>query len=544
MELPSGEWFFTLADLVILDREKEKFHYNLHDVMKNQKFIYIEDEWKDDNENEIIAIYSQFFDSLVDRIKIFKKAKTFIVHNSDATYDKNKVCKWLDENKDVILYAQNLTFEHNRAFVLPIGQANSMWIHGDKTPWLNPIKYKNIDVLVTHCANTNPIRDQLHNLKSSKITRVSYCNYIDYISYIQRSKFVICPPGNGPDTHRLWETIASGAIPIVIKDNFIEQLIRTFPDIPLIICNNYNEVDYENLQYNFPENFNLMNRNYWESRIRGPSIIFTHVGTIAVPEYTKDAIYQARLWNPKNKIILLTNQINFDIEVENFELVDVNKIPKSNYYDYFIQNNRLDINFRNGFWRFTTERIFVLHSYVKYFNIQTFFHLENDNLLYCNINEELNEYVGYKSNKKLMITSMGSKGEHLMNIFCCNDIKSFDILCDFFSKEINTHEMVTIYNFWKIYSNLVEIFPYHPECDSNFIIDAAPIGQYIGGPDPRNLNKKEGSLTPGFRNTNAIFDSTIYKYEWKNDKYKRLYLNNKIVYNLHIHCKVLKEFKS
>jgi hypothetical protein len=287
-----------------------------------------------------------------------------------------------------------------------------------------------------------------------------------------------------------------------------------------------------------------MNKNYWETLFRGPPIIYVHIGTIPVPLYTKDSIEQARLWNPHNRIILLTNQPDFDFEMKNFEIIDINKIPKTKEYLYFEKENKLDKNFRSGFWRYTTERIFVLQSFVNYHKIHHFFHLEYDNLIFCNINKELFDFVGINSNKKLVITSMGSHNEHLMNIFCCNDIGSFNILCDFFCKEKNTHEMVTVYNFSNYRKDLIDILPYHPEDNSNFIIDAAPIGQYLGGPDPLNLNKPVGTMTPGFHNYTANFDVRKYEIKWEEAPYKRPYINNKQVYNLHIHCKVLKEFTS
>jgi hypothetical protein len=41
---------------------------------------------------------------------------------------------------------------------------------------------------------------------------------------IQKSLFVICPRGNGLDTHRIWESLYLGAIPVVHESNYFVEL--------------------------------------------------------------------------------------------------------------------------------------------------------------------------------------------------------------------------------------------------------------------------------------------------------------------------------
>lgn len=38
-----------------------------------------------------------------------------------------------------------------------------------------------------------------------------------------------CPEGNGFDTHRLWEPLYVGGVPIVRKNNYISPLIAELP---------------------------------------------------------------------------------------------------------------------------------------------------------------------------------------------------------------------------------------------------------------------------------------------------------------------------
>lgn len=52
-----------------------------------------------------------------------------------------------------------------------------------------------------------------------------------FLEQIMRHRFVLCPPGNGVDTHRMWEALAAGAIPVVQKSPAIEP----FASLPVLV---------------------------------------------------------------------------------------------------------------------------------------------------------------------------------------------------------------------------------------------------------------------------------------------------------------------
>lgn len=68
----------------------------------------------------------------------------------------------------------------------------------------------------------------------------------EYLHEMNRHKFVLCPVGHGPDTHRLWETIALGCVPIVespeamipLLENHGIKNIRISGHISYILGNN------------------------------------------------------------------------------------------------------------------------------------------------------------------------------------------------------------------------------------------------------------------------------------------------------------------
>ena len=55
-----------------------------------------------------------------------------------------------------------------------------------------------------------------HSPLTFEVTNRVTARYIHRL--MRKSLFVACPPGNGLDTHRFWEALYLGAIPIVLKD--------------------------------------------------------------------------------------------------------------------------------------------------------------------------------------------------------------------------------------------------------------------------------------------------------------------------------------
>ena len=69
----------------------------------------------------------------------------------------------------------------------------------------------------------------------------------DFFKQLGRSKFVLCPVGNANDTFRFYDTIYSGAIPIVVKQYYHDLPI--FEGVPILYLNNYEE--FKNLTEDF-----------------------------------------------------------------------------------------------------------------------------------------------------------------------------------------------------------------------------------------------------------------------------------------------------
>jgi hypothetical protein len=91
-----------------------------------------------------------------------------------------------------------------------------------------------------------------------------------YLQEIKSSKFVLCPRGNGIDTHRIWESLYMGSIPIVIYENAHEL----FTDLPILFIKDWNEITTDFLNKKYEEitsrnwSFEKLKMGYWENFIK------------------------------------------------------------------------------------------------------------------------------------------------------------------------------------------------------------------------------------------------------------------------------------
>jgi len=63
----------------------------------------------------------------------------------------------------------------------------------------------------------------------------------------------------------------------------------------------------------------------------------------------------------------------------------------------FDKKSKLDKHFRNGFWNNASKRLFLLYEYMKINELKNVIHLENDVLLYSNMNYNFDEKIYIKN---------------------------------------------------------------------------------------------------------------------------------------------------
>ena len=78
-----------------------------------------------------------------------------------------------------------------------------------------------------------PLQEQLSTMKNATVETPTMTEpgRLHYLTQIRRHNFTICPRGAGIDTHRLWETLYTGGVPIILRHRSIDPLVRHLPVI-------------------------------------------------------------------------------------------------------------------------------------------------------------------------------------------------------------------------------------------------------------------------------------------------------------------------
>ena len=139
----SGELFQNIADIYL--GLPEDFEYNSFIRAQYSKLLDISTINNSYNNPYIIFCYSHRIHILQSVIQYFMNPFVLITHNSDEIINE-KYESLLNSDKIIKWYAQNINIKHHKLHLLPIGIANNMWPHGNKSilkSVISNISYKN-----------------------------------------------------------------------------------------------------------------------------------------------------------------------------------------------------------------------------------------------------------------------------------------------------------------------------------------------------------------------------------------------------------------
>jgi hypothetical protein len=173
-----------------------------------------------------------------------------ISHNSDDGAP-GSYASYLDDDRLIAWFAQNYDgTPHPKMNPIPIGLANFHWEHGNfkilEAIRAKKSKKKHLLYLNIAAATFLEERKKVVDLLSKK----SFCHYRlgrpykRFLSEVAQSSFVASPRGNGLDTHRLWESLYLGSIPIV-KTSSLDCL---YEGLPVLIVSDWGEVTEDKLK--------------------------------------------------------------------------------------------------------------------------------------------------------------------------------------------------------------------------------------------------------------------------------------------------------
>ena len=252
-------------------------------IVKNDDLIFYKQKNFVIKGGDIIFTHTGNLDNLFYHLKTLdeKFQLTLITHQSDTMINKNlykKKPKCIDN-----WFALNVDYKNESLIPIPLGIANEHWHKKNITSKNNLSKFdisifkkEDIKVYFNFNESTNReergwIKNYFNDFSWAEIEKEEL-NINEFSEKIKNATFVICPWGNGVDTHRLWEALSLGSIPIVKK----HVTHKNLDDLPIMFVDDYKQVNEKSLKsflvkLNNSNNFNLekLESTFWENLIKG-----------------------------------------------------------------------------------------------------------------------------------------------------------------------------------------------------------------------------------------------------------------------------------
>lgn len=189
-------------------------------------------------------------------------AKVIICGNSDLEF--HDIPNNLPESIKALFLQNSFISDNKFVFSIPIGIENLRWgVNGNpRLFWKRTRRAKN-KVLFGPFGDTHKLRSQVTETFSAANPAWDSLNLgrispLKYSWFARRYRFVAAVRGNGIDTHRHWETLYRGIIPVVHDDSWSKSFVAlgipfqlisewTPSEINRVISNTSTEIDPETL---------------------------------------------------------------------------------------------------------------------------------------------------------------------------------------------------------------------------------------------------------------------------------------------------------
>lgn len=254
---------------------------NIEDYVAKNEYIFVRKKTFTLKENDIIFCKTEFVYELFRILKNFKEFKNIklITHQSDKSVTKKMysqkpscISKW---------YAANVDYEAENLIPIPLGVANFHSKNLSQNDFNQNIENQDFinskvsQLYLNFNPNTNftermGLFKQFEKFDWATIDKTP----IDNKSYMKKLKshtFILSPSGNGIDTHRFWEALYSGSIPITRN----QYMYKKFDTFPMVLVEDYKFLSQNLLESVFAKikldykNYNLrqLDFQYWKDKI-------------------------------------------------------------------------------------------------------------------------------------------------------------------------------------------------------------------------------------------------------------------------------------
>jgi hypothetical protein len=116
-------------------------------------------------------------------------------------------------------------------------------------------------------------------------------------------------------------------------------------------------------------------------------VVYVHIGSKPAPHLV-DSIAQTRCVSPATPIFVILSRdttMAADVKGPNTTVVFSDTLQTTDSHLAYVRNVRRRLGKKRGFWRFTTERFFLIEEHMAQFGLPAVLHLESDNLIFFDV---------------------------------------------------------------------------------------------------------------------------------------------------------------
>jgi hypothetical protein len=254
------------------------------------------DKYLSIKKNDIVYVCNSAIQNFFKNIfPLIKEPFVLVSGDSDVSTPFEGFESYINEDKLIVWFSQNLTISHPKIKNLPIGLDYHTISKPDEVhPWgqgMLPVEQENLLIQIKNISpdlfnrkfacyinfhfpywdiNKRGDRQECLNKIDKTICWLepNYLQRYDTWKHMSQFVFVICPFGGGYDTHRLWEALILDCIPI-IKTSGLDPLLE---DMNVCIVQDWSQVNQEfllnyikNIKH---RNYNKLRLEYWIDLIK------------------------------------------------------------------------------------------------------------------------------------------------------------------------------------------------------------------------------------------------------------------------------------
>ena len=322
-EFLNGQNFSKIADVIFAINvpNKNLSEFNIDDykiISKNSEFTGLKIKNLEIKNGDIVFCNSSYLSLFFKYLERLNKITSITLITSQSDFSVTKKV-FINRPKSVTRwFAVNVAYKDNCLIPIPLGLANN---YSPKNIRINDLvnfkfeKVKKVNKLYVNLRQSTNYkeRENIENIFRNKewvVIKEPNLSIDDYISDLNKYKFIFCPWGNGFDTHRIWESLYCGSIPITKS-----HVGLSFGNLPIISFENFNNLSIEKLitESNKKDyNFEPLNLKYWNQLIK-TEINLDEEGSESIDELN---YVEFLYWNQ----IKIFNFINSKLKIVRFYL--------------------------------------------------------------------------------------------------------------------------------------------------------------------------------------------------------------------------------